>query len=286
MGTKIEYVDSNHLHATNYIRNSKAIAVLWAIFTICYAIISAVAFFTPEWVGDLDSENAGRLGLWQVCQRDETSDNCQKQLADFLSIPSIPFQVATAFVGLSVVTAVLTILFLVFLFFLKSTTVFHICGWMQILSAISMIVGCVAFPFGWNSNDFRKICGPESNRFELGLCGIRWAYPLAIIGCIDACILATLAFILATRHVRLQPEPMYQNSMFKGEVNNAYLTDAVSIAGSRKSLNLQPVLLVAPPHHMQTANGDDSISQFSNRTSSRYNHNRPDFHNSMHHFQL
>lgn len=41
---------------------------------------------------------------------------------------------ATAFVGLSVITAVLTIIFLVFLFFLKSTTVFHICGWMQILS--------------------------------------------------------------------------------------------------------------------------------------------------------
>lgn len=176
---------------------------------------------------------------------------------------------------------------------------------MCLLSAICMIVGCVAFPFGWNSNDFRKVCGPESNRFELGLCGIRWAYPLAIIGCIDACILATLAFILATRHVRLQPEPMYQSSMFKGipisqlcahflappcrthnrnrpflagEINNAYLTDAVSIAGSRKSLNLQPVLLVAPPHH------DDSVSQFSSRTGNRYN--RPDYHNSMHHFQL
>lgn len=47
MGTKIEYVDSTHLHATSYIRNSKAIAVLWAIFTICYAIISTVAFLTP-----------------------------------------------------------------------------------------------------------------------------------------------------------------------------------------------------------------------------------------------
>lgn len=47
MGTKIEYVDTSHMHATNYIRNSKAIAVLWAIFTICYAIISAVAFLTP-----------------------------------------------------------------------------------------------------------------------------------------------------------------------------------------------------------------------------------------------
>jgi len=278
MGTKIEYVDSTHLHATSYIRNSKAIAVLWVIFTICYAIISTVAFLTPEWVGDLDSENAGRLGLWQICLSDEMSDNCQKHLVDFLSIPSIPFQVATAFVGISVLSAFLTILLLVLLFFMKSTTVFHICGWMQILSAICMIVGCVAFPFGWNSTDFRKICGPESNRFELGLCGIRWAYPLAVIGCIDACILATLAFILATRHVRLQPEPMYQSSMYKGEVNNAYLTDAISIAGSRKSLNLQPVLLVAPPHH------DDSISQFSNRTNNRYN--RPDYHHSMHHFQL
>lgn len=47
MGTKIEYVDSTHLHATSYIRNSKAIAVLWVIFTICYAIISTVAFLTP-----------------------------------------------------------------------------------------------------------------------------------------------------------------------------------------------------------------------------------------------
>lgn len=79
-----------------------------------------------------------------------------------------------------------------------------------------MVIGCVAFPFGWNSDDFRKICGPESNRFEMGLCGIRWAYPLAIIGCIDGVILATLAFILATRHVRLQPEPVYQGSMYKG----------------------------------------------------------------------
>lgn len=47
MGTKIEYVDSSHLYATNYIRNSKAIAVLWSIFSICYAIISIVAYVTP-----------------------------------------------------------------------------------------------------------------------------------------------------------------------------------------------------------------------------------------------
>uniref|UniRef100_A0A1L8D9H4 Uncharacterized protein n=2 Tax=Nyssomyia neivai TaxID=330878 RepID=A0A1L8D9H4_9DIPT len=272
------------MYATNYIRNSKAIAVLWAIFTICYAIISVVAFVTPEWVGDLDGDNSGRLGLWQVCLKDEVTENCQGHLDDVMSLPSLAFQVATIFVGLSVLTSLLTICSLILMFFMRSTTVFHICGWMQMLSAICMIIGCLAYPFGWNSDDFRKVCGPESNRFEPGLCGIRWAYPLAIIGCVDGIILATLAFILATRHVRLQPEPMYQSSMYKGEINNAYLTDVASIAGSRKSLNLQPVLLVAPPHHMGGQHGDDTISQFSSRTPSRYN--RPEYHNSMHQFQL
>lgn len=46
-----------------------------------------------------------------------------------------------------------------------------------------MIVACLAFPFGFNSDEFRKICGPQINRFEIGdLCSIRWAYALAIIG--------------------------------------------------------------------------------------------------------
>ncbi|KAH8378911.1 hypothetical protein KR009_002049 [Drosophila setifemur] len=262
MGTKIEYVDTTHLYASKYIRNSKAIGVLWAIFTICYAIIGIVAFVTPEWIGDPDNDGAGRLGLWQQCQRDEIFDNCRRRWESMFTVPTYSFQLATFFMLGAIALALLTIFFLVCLLFMKSTRVFHICGWMQIISALCMIVACAAFPFGWNSDDFRKICGPEANRFELGLCGIRWAYPLAIIGCIDGVVLATLAFILATRHVRLQPDPIYQNSLYKGEINNAYLTDAISLAGSRKSnpritgLNLQPILLVAPPN-------EDSISQFS-----------------------
>ncbi|KAH8245715.1 hypothetical protein KR032_000084 [Drosophila birchii] len=282
MGTKIEYVDTTHLYASKYIRNSKAIGVLWAIFTICYAIIGIVAFVTPEWIGDPDNDGAGRLGLWQQCQRDEIFDNCRRRWESIFTVPTFSFQLSTFFMLGAIALALLTIFFLVCLLFMKSTRVFHLCGWLQILSALCMIVACAAFPFGWNSDDFRKICGPEANRFELGLCGIRWAYPLAIIGCIDGMVLATLAFILATRHVRLQPDPIYQNSLYKGwfdmdfyglyskfritlftgEINNAYLTDAISLAGSRKSnpritgLNLQPILLVAPPN-------EDSISQFS-----------------------
>lgn len=91
-------------------------------------------YFFLEWVGDLDSDSGGRLGLWKVCEKSELNDSCIGRLEDILQLPSMPFQVATIFAGLAVCTAVLTIFCLVFMIFMKTTTVFHICGWVQILS--------------------------------------------------------------------------------------------------------------------------------------------------------
>lgn len=79
-----------------------------------------------------------------------------------------------------------------------------------------MIGGCACFPAGWSEEEVQRVCGP-SDRYILGKCGIRWAYLLAAIGCLDAVILSILAFILATRHIRLQPDPHYAPaSLFKG----------------------------------------------------------------------
>ncbi|KAJ3649962.1 hypothetical protein Zmor_021675 [Zophobas morio] len=282
MGSKIEYVDSSQIYATSYVRNSKAIGVLWAIFTICYAIIGVVSFVTPEWIGDTDSETPGKFGLWSVCYAEETGEQCKGRLDDFMSIASSAFQAATVFVGLAVVSALLTICAMILFFFCHSTTVFHVCGWTQLVSAICMIAGCVCFPAGWSEDSIRRVCG-ASDKYDLGSCGIRWAYLLAAIGCLDAVILATLAFILATRHVRLQPDPHYAPaSLFKGEMNSAFVADTASVAGSRKSLNLHPVLLMHPGQ-------DDTYSQFSQRTVPRSTHSGHYSHpHSLHHhnFQL
>lgn len=72
---------------------------------------------------------------------------------------------------------------------LRSLSKYRVNSNRFLVSAISMIVACASFPFGWNSDEFRKICGPDANRFDVGLCGIRWAYALAIIGktSIDLC---------------------------------------------------------------------------------------------------
>lgn len=133
MGSKIEYVDSSHLYATNYVRNSKAIGVLWAIFTICYAIINVVAFVTPEWIGDLDTEYPRKFGLWQICRTDELEE-CKGKLEDFLSIDGLVFKIATVLVGVAVAMSLFTICALLLFFFCQSTTVFHICGWIQLFS--------------------------------------------------------------------------------------------------------------------------------------------------------
>lgn len=84
-----------------------------------------------------------------------------------------------------------------------------------------MIAGCSIYPIGWSEANVRKVCGADADKYILGTCSVRWAYLLAAIGCLDAIILSTLAFILATRHVRLQPEPHYSTSpsLFKGKCN-------------------------------------------------------------------
>lgn len=69
----------------------------------------------------------------------------------------------------------------------------------------------------WAEENARRVC-ESSDKYQLGSCEIRWAYVLANIGCLDGIILATLAFILAARHVKLQPDPHYAPaSFFKGK---------------------------------------------------------------------
>ncbi|XP_050422888.1 LHFPL tetraspan subfamily member 3 protein [Adelges cooleyi] len=290
MGSKVEYVDSSQLYATNYVRNAKAVGVLWGIFTVCYAIIVAVAFITPEWIGDTStSENPARFGLWSSCYFgngvSSAVEDCQGKLDDLSTVTNTAARIAIIAGGVSVIVAAVVVLFLLFFFFFQSTTVYRICGWLHILSAFCLITSIVAFPMGWHSPHIQKTCGTDAKSYSLGDCSLRWAYLLAVIAALDAIILSALAFILATRHIKLQPEPLYASTLRKGELNGGYLGDSsASMAGSRKSLNLQPVMLMPQPMMDQ-----DRFSEFSNRTgrSNKGAMYRPEYAtSSIHNFQL
>ena len=62
------------------------------------------------------------------------------------------------------------------------------------------------------------------------------------------CSAGFLAFTLATKKMKVMlEEPAYMNpSMYHGEINPGFMGDNLSIAGSRKSGGLQPVMLM--PH--------------------------------------
>ena len=123
----------------------------------------------------------------------------------------------------------------------------------------------LVFPVGWDADRLREVCGQEADKYRLGRCGFRWAYILAIVGAIDALALAALGFVLSSREARLGREsalsgpPPPPGSVLRGEVNGGFLYEAPSVAGSRRSMNLQPVMLMPQAE-------PDRYSEFSHRS--------------------
>jgi len=162
---------------------------------------------------------------------------------------------------------------------------------MQFLSGICLGIGIVCYPAGWDHEEVKAICGQQANNFSLGNCGVRWAFILAIVAFFDSIILGCLAVTLAGKKVKFNDEPTYMNpSVYKGEINAGYLGDNHSLAGSRKSLNLQPVMLMPhgppPPGHQD----GDRYSEFSHSRTARSNQSPfrggPYSPNVQHNFQL
>ncbi|KAL3212731.1 hypothetical protein MRX96_007787 [Rhipicephalus microplus] len=164
-----------------------------------------------------------------------------------------------------------------------------------------MVIGVLTFPAGWDVSVVRDVCGPEAGDYDPGQCGIRWAYILAVIGVADCVVLAALAFVLGTRYVKLLPDQYISNgSVYKGiymtavgEVNSAFMADNQSTA-SRKSMNLQPVMLMPQPGGglVPSQHDADRFSEYSHRTTrSKGGQNtapnyRSEYSTSMHNFQL
>jgi len=247
--TKYQTGSQIHLYSTQFMRNSKAVGVLWGIFSVCYSIIIMVVFTQDEWIGDGDqSKTSGHFGLWRWCVESEHGrEACRGHLADFSSILSTPFRVATVFGCLAVVAGIGAVLSLVFFFRCSSSLVFKLCGSLQIISGLCLAVSILSFPSGWGNEEVMAVCGEESGVFSLGNCGLRWAFVLACIALCDAVILGCLAFTLAVKKLKYVPEEPaygYPSTVYHGEINPGFLGDTQSIYGSRKSINLKPGIVM------------------------------------------
>ncbi|KAL4645841.1 hypothetical protein GN956_G9053 [Arapaima gigas] len=209
MGKMLPAQEAAKIYHTNYVRNARAIGVLWAVFTICFSIIVMVVFIQPYWIGDsVNTPQAGYFGLFYYCVGNALTSElvCKGSMLDFGSIPSPAFKTALFFVAISMLLVVGCIVCFGLFFFCNSGSVYKICAWIQLASAVCMVVGCMIYPDGWDSPEVKRMCGERTDKYTLGNCTVRWAYILAIISILDALILSFLAFVLGNRQDNLLPE--------------------------------------------------------------------------------
>ena len=133
--TMIPSSEDAKIYQTNYIKNSRAIGLLWSIFTILFAILNVVIFAQPYWIGDgMDTPQTGYFGLFHYCIGNEQSRDfvCQGTFTEFAAIPSTAFKAASFFVGTSMVLVLSCMGCFILFFFCSTHTVYKICGWMQL----------------------------------------------------------------------------------------------------------------------------------------------------------
>ncbi|KAF0035124.1 hypothetical protein F2P81_012882 [Scophthalmus maximus] len=207
------------IYHTNYVRNARAMGVLWTVFTITFAVITVVVFIQPYWIGDsVNTPQAGYFGLFHYCIGNALTSEltCKGSALDFGSIPSGAFKTAMFFVGISMLLVVGSIVCLSLFFFCNAGSVYKICAWMQLASSTCMVIGCMIYPDGWDSEEVKRMCGQRTDKYTLGNCTVRWAYILAIISIMDSLILSFLAFSLGNRQDNLLPEDFQVEGKEKG----------------------------------------------------------------------
>ncbi|XP_067683055.1 LHFPL tetraspan subfamily member 3 protein-like [Haliotis asinina] len=244
-----------------YMKEYRAICVLWGLLSIIWCILNLVAFIQPQWIGDTpESSGYGHIGAYSYCYPDQSRAIyvCSGTFIDFNTILNDSFKATTFFAGVSALLMLITVAALLLFFCFKKTAVFIFCGILQLISAVFMFLACVIFPSGWDHKEVRGVCGSAADEYRLGECGIRWAYILAILGIFDAAVLAILAFFLASKRAKIE---IYSTTgtVTKSELNG-YSGDTLS----KHSVPIKPIVTVP---EMQP--DIDRYSDFSSRTGPR-----------------
>ncbi|CAG5116144.1 unnamed protein product [Candidula unifasciata] len=258
--------DMVKIYHFRYVREYRAVAVLWAVLTIIWCILNVVCFVQPQWIGDTEeSPGYGHLGVYAHCYPVEpyyTKYACNGTFGNFEEILNDSFKASTFFCGVSALLMLICVAALMLFFCFKKTAVFVFCGILELITAIFLIVACIIYPSGWDHEHVKAICGPGAGQYKLGDCGIRWAYILAILGIFDAAFLAILAFFLASKRAKI--EIYSPNDTFTKSEGNGYSDETMS----KKSMPFQPHLMVVPGAHEQDQYSDN-YSRLSGRPVSR-----------------
>uniref|UniRef100_A0AC35G4I3 Uncharacterized protein n=1 Tax=Panagrolaimus sp. PS1159 TaxID=55785 RepID=A0AC35G4I3_9BILA len=188
-----------------YVRNWRILGAIWVLFTLCSGILHALVLIHPEWIGN---DRGGYFGLYNFCTSPgEDGRGCHW---DFLKIRTLsnPFKISFFLVTTATVLNLLALLSIMLLVLLRDRYVFIISSWMHLFAFISLLLGCIIYPAGWDHAKVREIC--DSEKYKIGVCHLKWAYTMAVVLVVDQLILSTLGFVLANKKPPHIPEIQFK----------------------------------------------------------------------------
>ncbi|XP_008416445.1 lipoma HMGIC fusion partner-like 2 protein [Poecilia reticulata] len=196
-------------------------SMLWTLLSIIVAFAELVAFMSPDWlVKPLLADNdvtqtkvndRESLGLYSRCKHIEGEISCGNYAGTFGEVGSKFWQAAMLFLaaGMLVLGCVACISIFTLCFqSIKKKSIFNICGLLQAIGGLLLIVGLMLYPTGWGSEKVTKFCGSEASAFRPAGCSLGWAFYTAIGGTLGTflCSVLSAQAEIATSSDKVQEE--------------------------------------------------------------------------------
>lgn len=178
-------------------------SMLWTLLSIVAAFSELIAFMSTDWLMGFPRTPGETyrptLGLYGRCIRLPQLRRgvlCGPYAVHFTEIASRFWQATSIFLaaGILLLSAVafISVFTMCFQSIMKKS-IFNVCGLLQAIAGLFLILGLILYPAGWGSDKVQGYCGPDASAYQLGLCSMGWAFYTALGGTVLTFICAVFS---------------------------------------------------------------------------------------------
>ncbi|XP_064163701.1 LHFPL tetraspan subfamily member 2a protein-like [Anguilla rostrata] len=187
-------------------------SMLWTLLSIVAAFGELIAFMSADWlvgfpripeakVGHHGTPEPYRptLGIYGRCIKvtgHRRGVLCGPYAVHFGEIASGFWQATSIFLAAGILllcaVAFISVFTMCFQSIMKKS-IFNVCGLLQGIAGLFLILGLMLYPAGWGSDKVLAYCGPDASPYKLGLCSLGWAFYTAIGGTVLTFICAVFS---------------------------------------------------------------------------------------------
>ncbi|KAJ8285489.1 hypothetical protein GJAV_G00027380 [Gymnothorax javanicus] len=202
-------------------------SMLWMLLSIVVAFAELIAFMSADWllgaprtpdpmIGVHGTPEPYRptLGIYTRCLKVtgyRRGIHCGPYAVKFSEIASGFWQATTVFLSVGIlllaVVAFISVFTMCFQSIMKKS-IFNVCGVLQGIAGLFLILGLMLYPAGWGSDKVLSYCGQDASPYMVGQCSLGWAFYTAIGGTVLTfiCAIFSAQAEIATSSDKVQEE--------------------------------------------------------------------------------